>query len=128
MTTREYVDRGATAGSIDGYGEESARIKQAWLAAGGRIARKLAKALGLEKGEFSVRTNPAGPAVSGDVTLHADWVYVSLSQSCAGLGDMFMWRYCDSQRDFTGHANQWERWTSLLDLPRFAEAVKRNRP
>ena len=33
---------------------------------------KLAEALGLEPGEFDLRSNEGGIAVSGEITLHAD--------------------------------------------------------
>jgi hypothetical protein len=42
---------------------------------------KLAEALGLQPGEYDLRSNEAGIAVSGEITLHADRLYVQASQS-----------------------------------------------
>ncbi len=94
--------------------------KTDWLKAGARIARDLAKSLGLPCGSFDVRVNPAGTAVSGDVHLHGEWVYVSLTQTCLGPDFGFMWRLCRGRKDYTGRANQWAGWDELLDLPRLA--------
>src|SRR3546814_2752174 len=46
----------------------------------GRAALQvLAKALALGSGSFDVRSNKAGPAVSGEVTLHAEMLWAQLS-------------------------------------------------
>jgi len=121
VTTKEYISA-ACGKPIDAYSYAGATLKAKWLQHGRYVARKLAKELGLVKGQFQVRTNPAGVAVSGDVHLHADWVYVALEQG--GIQGMFMWRYCDSQKDYTGHANQWAPWSALEDLPKFAKYIR----
>jgi hypothetical protein len=101
--------------------------KADWLQAGARIARELAKALGLQPGSFDVRTNPAGQAVSGDVHLHGEWAYVSLSQTCLGPDFGFMWRLCRGRKDYAGHANQWAKWDELLKLPLLAAKMRASR-
>ena len=42
------------------------------------LLRSLAKRMGLAKGSFQVRSNKAGDAVYGEVTLHAETFYVQL--------------------------------------------------
>jgi hypothetical protein len=43
-----------------------------------RQLKALAKALGLTGDQYDLRSNEAGPAVSGEITLHADWLYVQV--------------------------------------------------
>ena len=86
------------------------------------VCRDIAKALGLQKGQFEVRSNMAGIAVSGEVTLHADNVYIQLDQSC--MGDMFMYRHCNGQKDYTGGQNRWMKWGDLLDWNKAIESFR----
>src|SRR3546814_14654412 len=53
----------------------------------GRAAlSRLAEALTLDAGSFEIRSNKAGPAVSGEVTLHAERLWVQLSLGPFGPG------------------------------------------
>ena len=113
---------------IQGYEGDEAKAKSAWLRAGRCILKDLAKELHLEDGTYEIRINPAGPAVSGDVHLHGEWIYVDLSQTFLGPDMGFMWRYCDGKRDYSGRANQWAKWEELLDLLRFACKIRRFMP
>ena len=101
-------------------------LKADWLDTGRRVLRQLAKELGLEKGTFDIRKNAGGSAVSGESTLHGEWIYVQLGQSCTGLG--FMWRYCTGRKDYTGMSNNWASWKELLDLPKLAKKMKDQMP
>jgi hypothetical protein len=127
MDTKAYVAM-AKGTPITGYNgcevEPGTCRKADWLKAGAGIARGLAKALGLPPGSFDVRTNPAGPAVSGDVHLHGEWVYVSLSQTALGPDFGFMWRLCRGRKDYAGGPNRWAGWDELLDLPVLAAKMQ----
>src|SRR3546814_7738569 len=46
--------------------------------------RRLADALALDEGSFDIRSNKGGPAVSGEVTLHGEDVWVQLSLGLSG--------------------------------------------
>jgi hypothetical protein len=46
--------------------------------------RRIATALGLEPGSYDLRSNQAGIAVSGEITLHGDHLYVQVFQSAMG--------------------------------------------
>lgn len=71
---------------------------------GGKKAMKaLAVALGLKVGEFDVRSNLAGPAVSGEVTLHSDHWYVQLSAGWKSAEVLF--RLCNGRKDYRGFQN-----------------------
>jgi len=83
---------------------------------GKRILNQIAQKLGLQAGEYSIRSNMGGIAVSGEVTLHADWIYIQFSQSSLGPDFGFMWRTCKHQKDYTGGPNRWMKWEELRDL------------
>lgn len=130
MTPKQYVNL-VMSTPITGYDDyesglnSSPSLKEEWLKAGRSIAKKLAKELGLAKGEFEVRVNRAGVAVSGDVHLHGSWIYVSLEQGCCSRDFGFMYRSCKGMKDYTGGCNRWAKWDELLDLKTLAEKMKR---
>ena len=85
-----------------------------------RLAQQLLKkfaidCLGLQLSDFDVRSNMGGIAVSGEVTLHTDKVYIQISQS--SLGHTIMWRTCTGRKDYTGGHNRWGNVTELLSTP-----------
>ena len=97
-------------------------LKEEWLRGGKLILKKLAKILELPKDSYEIRINKGGGAVSGDVILHGENVYINLSQFCNKT--LFMWRYCKGMKDYSGGVNRWESWNSLLNLEKFAEKIK----
>lgn len=78
-----------------------------------RIARArlkaLADALGLPAGSYDLRSNKGGIAVSGEVTLHHDHVYVQAAQSAFGgengAATGLLIRSCEGRKDYTGGRN-----------------------
>lgn len=71
--------------------------------------------LKLDKGEYDVRSNLAGIAVSGEVTLHTNpigelpyGIYVQIAQHT--FGGTILYRTCRDVSDYRGFANN---WTSL---------------
>jgi len=89
---------------------------------GKKVLKALAKALGLEQGTYEVRSNKAGPAVCGEVTLHGESVYVQL---CGDSGHGILYRTVTSRTDYTGGPNQWMKWDALLDLGLAAAAIRK---
>ena len=73
---------------------------------------EFADALGLESGEYDLRSNQGGIAVSGEVTLHADRLYVQVSQPATGSDTGILFRTCEHRRDYTGGRNNF----ASLDL------------
>ena len=118
LTVALFVNASKTT-RIQGYDEAQAEMKESWLKAGHMILRILAKHLELPKGSYDIRINRAGPAVSGEVTLHGTDIYVCLEQGACG-GDSFYWRTCNGRQDFTGRQNRWQKWESLLDLDKLS--------
>ncbi len=77
------------------------------------VLRKVAKAMGLEKGEFDLRSNKGGIAVSGEVTLHSDNAYIQVSQSMGR--PTVLYRSCNGRKDYSGGQNQYVDVSALLD-------------
>lgn len=89
------------------------------------VLRYLARALGLQPGDYEVRSNLGGIAVSGEITLHAATLYVQISDSAMFGRDMqILYRRCQHLNDYCGGRNHFARLTALLDLNRFAAQLK----
>lgn len=78
--------------------------------------RRLAAALGLEPGSYDLRSNEAGIAVSGEITLHGDHLYVQVSQSAMGYHSGILFRTCKGRKDFVGGPNNFAS-LDLLNRP-----------
>lgn len=91
----------------------------------GRSAmRRLAEALGLGERAFDIRSNKAGPALSGEITLHADTVWVQLSIGPFGPGREVCFRKVCSRQDHIGERNCWASINELLEPDRFAARIR----
>ena len=77
--------------------------------------------LGLSKGQFDVRSNRGGIAVSGEVTLHTDRIYIQLSKGFSGPGILI--RTCGGRRNFSGHSNNTVPVSYLDDPEQLQDAV-----
>jgi len=77
---------------------------------------QLAKELGLAPGAYDVRSNVGGIAVSGEVTMHADHIYVQASQPATGHDTGIMYRTCQGRTDYYGGANNFAS-LDLLNRP-----------
>lgn len=88
-----------------------------------RSLRRLADALSYEKQQFDIRSNSAGPAVSGEVTLHSDELYVQVS--CNGTGNDVTYRRCRDSRDFTGQRNHYAAMRDLANPGALAQRICR---
>jgi hypothetical protein len=84
----------------------------------------LAKELGLLKGSFEIRSNQGGIAVSGEVTLHHEKIYVQILQSCLGGGMGILIRKCNGRKDYTGGRNHWLPLNRLDDIAALARYVR----
>ena len=68
-----------------------------------------------------VRVNRAGPAVRGDVIVHAERVYVNLVVACPEqtgwlVDQRFMFRSCSGLQDYIGGRNRWADARDVLTL------------
>ena len=82
-----------------------------------RIAlRVLAKELRLPPNSFDVRSCVGGIAVSGEVILHGDTIYIQVCQPATGADSGILIRTCEGRRDYEGGRNHLAP-LSLLDRP-----------
>lgn len=92
----------------------------------GRAAmRRLADALALDEGSFDIRSNKGGPAVSGEVILHGEDVWVQLSLGLYGPEREVCFRRVRDRRDHVGDRNLWASVRELLEPDRFAARISR---
>jgi len=113
---------------VRAYSRSGSEKKHAFHAAGRRFLKELARALHLPMGSFEVRSNLAGIAVSGEVTLHGERLYVQLSESAVcNPGISALYRSCKGRHDYTGGANHFVRMDELREpgrLPRWLEELR----
>ncbi len=102
------------------YDEE--QKKRFHLAARARL-RKLAAELRLPSGTYDIRSNKGGIAVSGEITLHHDRIYVQVCQSVMGSRSSILIRTCKGRRDYTGGPNHFVALSLLDDIPALAASV-----
>ncbi|MHA6645770.1 hypothetical protein [Mesorhizobium sp. A623] len=84
----------------------------------------LATELRLPSGSFDIRSNKGGIAVSGEVTLHHDRVYIQVGQFGLSSGHGILIRTCKGRKDYTGGPNHFVALTMLDDVPALAAAVR----
>ena len=81
-----------------------------------RRLKQLADTLGLSPGAYDLRSNLAGIAVSGELTLHADHLYVQASQPATGHDTGILFRTCQGRKDYHGGPNNFAS-LDLLNRP-----------
>lgn len=113
---------------VRAYSQSGSEKKQAFYATGRRFLKELARELRLPIGSFDVRSNLAGIAVSGEVTLHGERLYVQLSESAVcGAGISALYRSCKGRHDYTGGVNHFVRMDELHEpgrLQRWLEELR----
>jgi len=101
-----------------------AERKRRFHAAARARLRRLAAELGFPPGSFDLRSNPGGIAVSGEVTLHHERVYVQVSQPAFGGAETgVLIRTCWDRRDYVGGRNHFAPLDLLDDPPALAARV-----
>jgi len=100
-----------SSGKFKGYDEDG---KKLFLAGARRSANLINKALNLGA---DVRVCRGGIAVSGEVDLHGDDIYLSLGLGC-GPDLQVLLRRCNGKKDSFGGPNNWARWEDLRGLER----------
>lgn len=86
--------------------------------------KKLAAELHLPAGSYDLRSNKAGIAVSGEVTLHHAAVYIQVGQFGISSGHGILIRTCKGRKDYTGGANHFVALAMLDNIPALAAAVR----
>ena len=94
--------------------------KRSFHAIGRKRLKALAAELGLAPSSFEVRSNAGGVAVSGEVTLHGEHLYVQISQPATGADSGILIRTCKDRKDYTGGPNNFAPLALLDDVPALA--------
>lgn len=96
----------ARLSSINGYTVQAAADKARFHRLGRLFLQRLADDIGLPQQTYELRSNVAGPAVSGEVTLHGETLHAWLQESCVGKpGVSLFYRTCKGRKDYCGGAN-----------------------
>jgi hypothetical protein len=103
-----------------------ADAKKAFHSEGRKALSRLAEALGFERSEFDIRSSPGGIAVSGEIILHSDELYVTVS--CGGFSQNgeIMYRRCNGRRDYSGMRNHHAGIRELTNAGVFAARLCRD--
>jgi hypothetical protein len=102
-------------------------VKDGWHRASRTYLRRLGKRLEARYGKFTVRSNLGGIAVSGEVTLHMDTLYVQLSQSSMGrtvTDKGILFRSCQGLKDYTGGTNNFADAHMLVETEELARFIE----
>jgi hypothetical protein len=99
-------------------------VKQRFHTTARARLRRLATTLGFPPGSFDLRSNPGGIAVSGEITLHHDDVYIQVCQPASGADSGILIRTCQGRRDYTGGGNHLAPLRLLDDAPALAAQVR----
>lgn len=119
--TEKDLKRFISLTSTCGY-DSSGKRKQEYKNLGQRILRYIAQEMDLKEGEYEIRWNPGGVAVSGDHTLHTSKVYLAFHDNlCSGW---FYYRSCNGLRDYSGGSNQIVHWNKLRNIQQLIDALK----
>ena len=99
--------------------------KRSFHATGRKRLKALAAALGLEAGTYDVRSNLGGIAVSGEVTLHGEHLYVQICQPATGWDSGILIRTCEGRKDYTGGANHFAPLSLARRYPAIGASLPR---
>jgi hypothetical protein len=97
--------------------------KQLFHARARQQLRKLAAALRLSPRDYDLRSNFGGIAVSGEVTLHADRLYVQVCQPATGSDTGILFRACRGRKDYEGGRNRFASLDLLNDPEALAQRI-----
>lgn len=95
--------------SIQGYQDGP---KKEFHRLGHKLAVSLARGMGLKPDQYEIRHMEGGIAVTGEIVLHSDSIYIQLSDVEFGM----LYRKVKNRKDYTGERNCWMPWRQFADL------------
>lgn len=101
------------------------QAKKLFHSDGRKALKRLAEALCLADGSYDLRSNKGGIAVSGEIILHGEELYVQLGLGI-GTGREVMFRRVTGRKDYCGDRNHWAAIGELLEPDRFAARIRRD--
>ena len=102
-----------------------ADAKELFHREGKRALRSLANYLGLASNEYDLRSNQAGIAVSSEIILHTETLYIMLSATLVTPGREVLYRRCNGRQDYHGDRNNYCDVALLTDPRKFFAQVRR---
>lgn len=112
---------------IHAYTDEDAANKILFHRHGKALLKQIAKDMGYSKDSYDLRSNKGGIAVSGEITLHTDDLYVQFSCSAFGSDLQIMYRRCQHRRDYTGLRNHFLPFRALRDYEQIITVLQKVR-
>ena len=103
----ELKSKPALVALVRGRSHFNEEEKAAFHAEARKALRAVANAAGLTPDSYDLRSNRAGPAVSGEAILHTDTLYVMVSKTLTTPGREVMFRRCRNREDYVGAANNY---------------------
>lgn len=89
-----------------------------------RYLRLLASTFGYGREDYDIRTNPAGPAVSGETVLHSDDFYVQINPDFMPYGDAILYRRVKNRSDQRGQTNNFCDIKLITQPTKLAEQMR----
>ncbi|KXF78213.1 hypothetical protein ATN84_23270 [Paramesorhizobium deserti] len=86
--------------------------------------KKLAAELRLAGASYDIRSNKAGIAVSGEITLYHEQFYLQVGQFGLASGHGILIRTCKGRKGFTGGLKHFVELHLLDDIPALAASVR----
>lgn len=117
--------RGNVRGDSISCGKGCQSRKWLFLHGGRKVLEEIAKRIPIAKGSYDIRMSPGGPAVSGEVTLHGERVYVQISADWLRMDHGVLVRSCDGRADYSGGTNFWMPVSSFNDIDAAVERIRR---
>lgn len=99
--------------------------KRAFHTEASRSLRDLARELGLSRADYDLRSNKAGQAVSGEVTLHAERIYVQISNPFTA-GSEILYRRVSGRSDYHGGRNHYATIAEINDPALLAAKIQKD--
>lgn len=119
----KYLDKRNYLSDLYRPASYDADAKRLFHSAAATMLRRLKTELSGLYGEGGIRHNQGGIAVSGEVTLHLEKLYVQVSQPFASRNGV-MFRSCDGLKDYTGGPNNFTDFETLCNPSHFARVIQ----
>lgn len=111
---------------VNEYTTIGASNKDALHTLGRKFLKELVSEVGIPAGTYDIRSNKGGMAVSGEVTLHSERLYVQLYEN--GNGVEILFRTVRGLQDYSGGQNNFAGvaflFTHAFERERFVEKLK----
>jgi hypothetical protein len=113
-----------TRQSIHAYSDEAAANKALFHRYGKALLKRIAHDLGYTPGSYDLDSNLAGIAVSGEITLHTDDLFVQFSAPSYCEDYQILYRRCQGRRDYRGLRNHFFRFQALTEYGQVIAALQ----